>query len=222
MTILQERVDAGGAGLLARLTSSTVRRNLRMASGLILFTYIGAHLFNHALGLISLDAAEAGMEIAVEVWYSLPGTILLYGAARLHFLLALWAVYERRTFRLPPAELLRIALGFTMPIMLIGHAVATRLAYDTVRVVVGLHARGLQYLGVGFARLAAGPDGARMAAWLSRTAFRVQPPPLYRRLRFVLFAVALLLPVFSGAGLHRDGAADRGQSSGDRGGAEIS
>ena len=54
---------------LERLSSS-LRRNLRMASGLILFTYIGAHLINHALGLISLDTAEAGMSIAVEVWYS--------------------------------------------------------------------------------------------------------------------------------------------------------
>jgi hypothetical protein len=31
-----------------------------MTSGLILFTYIGAHLTNHALGLISLDTAERG------------------------------------------------------------------------------------------------------------------------------------------------------------------
>ena len=76
-----------------------------MASGLILFFYIGAHLINHALGLISLRAAEAGMSIAVEVWYSLPGTVLLYGAFVIHFLMALFAVYERRTFRLPPLEL---------------------------------------------------------------------------------------------------------------------
>ena len=95
---------------LSELASSSVRRTLRMTSGLILFTYIGAHLINHALGLISLDTAERGMEIAVEVWYSVPGTLLLYGAAGIHFLLALWAVYERRTFRLPPLELLRIAL----------------------------------------------------------------------------------------------------------------
>ena len=62
-----------------------------MASGLVLFTYIGAHLLNHALGLISLGAAEAGMEYAVEVWYSLPGTILLYGAFATHFMMALIA-----------------------------------------------------------------------------------------------------------------------------------
>src|SRR5882757_8357598 len=106
----------------------TVRRNLRMASGLVLFTYITAHLVNHALGLISLAAAENGLEYAVEVWYSLPGTLLLYGAAATHFLLALWAVYERRTFRLPPAELVRIALGFTLPIILINHFANPRLA----------------------------------------------------------------------------------------------
>ena len=73
-----------------------------MASGLILFFYITSHLINHALGLISLDTAEAGMGIAVEVWYSRPGTVLLYGAFATHFMMALIAVYERRTFRLPP------------------------------------------------------------------------------------------------------------------------
>ena len=101
-----------------------------MASGLVLFIYITAHLINHALGVVSLAAAEKGLEYAVEVWYSRPGSVLLYGAASLHFLLALWAIYERRTFRLPPAELLRIRLGFTLPIILIGHFANTRLAYD--------------------------------------------------------------------------------------------
>jgi adenylate cyclase len=63
-----------------------------MGLGLVLFTYIGAHLLNHALGLISLDEAEAGMGIAVDVWYSVIGTMLLYGAAAIHFMMARWAV----------------------------------------------------------------------------------------------------------------------------------
>src|SRR6266849_10857901 len=116
--------------LLSELAAKASIRNLRLASGLVLFSYITAHLVNHALGLISLDAAEKGLEFAVEVWYSPFGTALLYGAAATHFLLALWAVYERRTFRLPPAELLRIALGFTLPLILINHFANTRLAYD--------------------------------------------------------------------------------------------
>ena len=185
---------------LSELASSSVRRTLRMTSGLILFTYIGAHLINHALGLISLDTAERGMEIAVEVWYSVPGTLLLYGAAGIHFLLALWAVYERRTFRLPPLELLRIALGFTLPIILIGHAANTRLAYemfglssDYTRVVANLWAADQQGLQLGL--LAPG--------WLHGCLglnFAFKRRPLFRQLRFVLFAIALLLPVFSALG----------------------
>jgi adenylate cyclase len=171
-----------------------------MTSGLILFTYIGAHLLNHALGLISLDAAEAGMTIAVEVWYSSVGTVLLYGAAATHFAMALWAVYERRTFRLPPAELIRIALGFTLPVLLIGHAAATRLAYelfglssDYARVVSNLWATGSQGWQLGL--MAPG--------WLHGCLglhFAFSRRPIYRQLRYVLFSVALLLPVLSALG----------------------
>src|SRR4051812_31948640 len=96
----------GSKKLISRLSASSLRRNLRMGSGLVLFTYVTAHLLNHALGLVSLRAAEEGLGYAEVIWDSLPGTVLLYGAFFTHFLLALWAVYERRTFRLPPAELL--------------------------------------------------------------------------------------------------------------------
>jgi adenylate cyclase len=95
-------------------------RDLRFASGLVLFAYITAHLSNHAMGLVSLDAAETGLRLSTAMWHSLPGTILLYSAVALHFFLALRSIYERRTFRLPPLELLRIALGFWMPVLLLG------------------------------------------------------------------------------------------------------
>jgi hypothetical protein len=62
---------------------------------------------HHAIGLISLDAAEVGQRIAVVAWHSWPGMVLLYGAFSIHFLNALWAVYEMRTFRMAPAKLLR-------------------------------------------------------------------------------------------------------------------
>jgi adenylate cyclase len=190
----------GSETLFSHLSFSWLRRNLRMASGLVLFSYITAHLVNHALGLISLETAEKGLEYAVEVWYSTPGTALLYGAAAVHFLLALWSVYERRTFRLPPAELLRIALGFTLPIILINHFANTRLAYDVfglssdyTRVITNLWVADSQGMQLGL--LAPG--------WLHGCLglhFAFNRRPLYRRLRFVLFAVALLLPVFSALG----------------------
>src|SRR5262249_9577641 len=112
------------------LVASSVRRNLRMASGLILFTYIGAHLTNHALGLISLDTAESRMEVAGGACSGVRATLLLSGAAPPHFIPALGPIYERPPSPLPPLELLRIALGFTLPIILIGHAANTRLAYE--------------------------------------------------------------------------------------------
>ena len=171
-----------------------------MASGLILFFYITSHLLNHALGLVSLQTAEAGMSIAVEVWYSLPGTAMLYGAAAVHFMMALVAVYERRTFRLPPLELIRIALGFTMPVLLIGHVAATRLAYDLyglssdyTRVVANLWASGQQ--GWQLALMAPG--------WIHGCLglhFAFGRRPLFRLFRPVLFAIALLLPVLSALG----------------------
>src|SRR5438093_3650131 len=109
------------------------RRDLRLGSGLILFAYVAAHLTNHALGLISVAAAERGLRVAVAVWHSLPGTVLLYGAAGIHIGLAFVALYEHRTLRMPPIELLRIALGFGIPTLLIAHAVTTRLAYEAYR-----------------------------------------------------------------------------------------
>jgi adenylate cyclase len=186
--------------LFSELATNATLRNLRLGSGLVLFTYIALHLVNHSLGLVSLDTAEAGLSIAIEVWSSLPGTVLLYGAAAIHFMLALWSVYERRTFRLPPAELLRIALGFTLPILLIGHAATTRLAYelygapsDYTRVVTNLWVSDSQGMQLGL--LAPG--------WLHGCLglhFAFNRRPLYQQLRYVLFAAALLVPVFSALG----------------------
>jgi adenylate cyclase len=62
-------------------------RNARLITGLILFAYLTVHLSNHALGLISLNAAENALRLAVIFWHSWLGTSLLYGAATVHFLL---------------------------------------------------------------------------------------------------------------------------------------
>src|SRR5262249_4117749 len=177
-----------------------IRRNLRLASGLVLFTYITAHLANHALGLVSLDTAETALRLAVAVWQSWPGTVLLYGAAAVHFLLALWAVYERRTFRLPAGELLRIALGFTLPILLIGHAATTRLAYE-------LYGLSPDYTRVGANLWVSDSQGRQLRllapGWLHGCMglhYAFSHRPFYRRMRFALFAAALLLPVLSALG----------------------
>src|SRR5215212_8540725 len=140
------------------------------------------------------------MGIAVEVWYSRPGTVLLYGAFIIHFMMALIAVYERRTFRLPPLELLRIVLGFTMPILLIGHAASTRLAYE----LFGLSSDYTRVVGLIFA---AGNQGWQLGlmapGWLHGCLglhFAFNRRWWYRQFRFVLFSIALLLPVLAALG----------------------
>ena len=171
-----------------------------MGSGLILFAYITIHLTNHALGLISLDAAETGLRIAVAIWHSRLGTGLLYGAAGTHILLAFWSLYERRTFRLPPAELLRIALGLWLPILLIGHVAATRIAYE-------LFGSASDYSHVITNMWVADAQGRQLGllapGWIHGCLglhFAFNRWSIYRRLKFLLFAIALLVPVLSALG----------------------
>lgn len=111
---------------------NTRPRTLRLASGLILLTYVVTHLLNHAAGLISLGAAEAGREVFVAFWRNPLVTVAFYGALLLHFSLALMALYERHTLRMPALEWSRIALGFTIPLLLAFHMVQTRLSWELI------------------------------------------------------------------------------------------
>jgi adenylate cyclase len=176
------------------------RRDLRLTSGLTLFAYLAAHLLNHALGLISVAAAEAGLRVAVRVWQSGPGTLLLYGAAGMHVSLALVALFEHRTLRLPPVELLRIALGLGMPTLLVGHAVATRLALE-------MFGHPPDYAHVIWTLWHSGRQGWQLAllvpGWMHgclglRIAFGRRR--WYKRARPVLSAVAVLLPICASLG----------------------
>src|ERR1700679_3227783 len=84
----------------------SVLRRLRLLTGLVMFAYIAVHLANHALGIISLSLAESGLRLEMAFWRTTVATLLLYGAAALHFSLALWTLYSRREWRLPAVEIL--------------------------------------------------------------------------------------------------------------------
>ncbi|MEO5793991.1 MAG: hypothetical protein ABIP34_02870 [Rhodoferax sp.] len=89
-------------------------RALRLGSGVVLGVYVASHLFNHALGLVSLDAAEQGVRVALVVWHSALGILLLYSAFAVHLVLAMLGLYQRPTLRLPAVELLRIGAGLAI------------------------------------------------------------------------------------------------------------
>jgi adenylate cyclase len=105
-------------------------RRARLASGLVLFTYVATHLANHALGLVSLAAMEAGRPWFLALWRSAPGSAVLYGAVATHVALAFWSLYRRRTLRMPAWEAWQLGLGLAVPPLLASHVVGTRLAWE--------------------------------------------------------------------------------------------
>ncbi|WPB58743.1 adenylate/guanylate cyclase domain-containing protein [Xylophilus sp. GOD-11R] len=176
------------------------QRGLRWTSGLVLLAYVALHLLDHALGLVSLATAESALDAAHRFWHSLPGTALLYGAAGVHLALAFAAVWERRSLRLPPAEAVRLLLGFALPLLLAGHLASMRWAYEAygldptyARVVRGLwspNAAAFQ-MGMMAAAWAHGCLGVHMALRARRAWQRVLPG-------FVCLAV--MLPVLAALG----------------------
>jgi adenylate cyclase len=184
------------------LTSLTPRR-LRLFSGLVLFAYITSHLINHTLGIFSLALAESGLRLALMFWRIPVVSFVLYGAAAIHFALALWTIYSRREWRLPPLEILRLASGFSLPLILIGHVVTTRLA-DTLfdvrpsytTVIAHLRITGRE--GLQLALLAPGWVHGCLGLWIT-----LRRSALARRLKYPLVGCLVLLPSLAAIGFFR-------------------
>jgi adenylate cyclase len=180
-----------------------VVRRLRLLSGLVMFAYIVVHLANHALGIFSLALAESGLRLEMVFWRSTIATLSLYGAAMVHFSLALWTLYDRREWRLPWIEILRLASGFSFPLLLIGHAVTTRLG-DTLfairpsyaLVITNLLASGRQ--GMQLALLAPGWLHGCLGLWITLRHFQTM-----RKIKHWLIALVILVPVLAAVGFFR-------------------
>ncbi len=176
---------------------------LRLGSGLVMMSYISLHLFNHMLGIVSLPLAEAGLRLSIRLWQSGPGTVALYGAFALHFALALRTIYQRRHWHLPATEWLRLWSGFSLPLLLIGHAVNTRLASSFYgfepsyeKIIAGLISGGTQ--GWQIALLAPGWVHGCLGLWITAR----HHVPL-RRARLVLAAIVVAVPLLSAVGFIR-------------------
>jgi len=120
-------LTAGWAELVRR--GPSIVRRLRLAIGLVLFSYLFLHFLNHSLGNISFEAMERGAQYAEMIWRGPIGGPLLYGAFAIHFSLAFWAIYIRRHLRMGWLEALRLALGLLIPALIVQHAVGQRLSY---------------------------------------------------------------------------------------------
>src|SRR5262249_16190948 len=97
------------------------------ATGLILFAFATSHLINHAFGIRSVDAMQAASAVLLAPWQTSAGLIVLYTAFFAHGLLGFYGLYRRRHLRMPANEAWQLALGLTIPFLLISHPVGIRL-----------------------------------------------------------------------------------------------
>jgi adenylate cyclase len=179
-------------------------RQLRLSSGLVMLAYVTMHLLNHAVGLISLQAMEDVLWYIFRVWSNRPAQALLYGSFLVHYGLALWALWERRSLRLRPSELSQIVLGFAIPILLARHVVSTRIADNFFHTDTGYYA---YLLWVYFVR---SPDHgylqmlALVVAWshaIIGLHFWLRVRPWYSRLQPAALVLAVLVPLLSLLGM---------------------
>ena len=104
-------------------------RRIRLVSGLVMLTYVTMHLVNHTLGLVSIAAMGWALTwVVFPIWSFPPMQAALYGAFLVHYALALWALWQRRTLRLRAGEFLQLALGFLIPVLVARHVVGTRIS----------------------------------------------------------------------------------------------
>jgi adenylate cyclase len=182
-------------------------RRTRLVTGTILFSYLTTHLLNHALGLISLDAMEAGRVWFLALWRNPVGTTLFYGSLLVHFSLALWAIYQRHHLRMPLMEALQLLLGLCIPPLLAVHFVGTRLAYEWYGV-EDLYAKTIWTLWYSSPVYGVRQSLLVAIAWTHGCIglyFSLRLRRWYSRYAVLFFAVALLLPVLALLGFVQTG-----------------
>jgi adenylate cyclase len=180
-------------------------RQVRLISGLVMFTYIFSHFFNHALGNISFDTMEAWLQWHLWWWRNPLVNGTLYTAAAIHFSLGLWALYQRRHFRYTAAELTQLILGLSIPLWLASH-------FGAERVVGWIYGRvPVSYAPALLAYWVTRPHMMAVQFTLLTVAWTHACIGLYFWLRLksffkwawpILFAVAVLLPPLAMLGAH--------------------
>ena len=105
-------------------------RRLRIATGLVLFAFVASHLFNHAFGLVSMNALEAVHDVRIAITRSWPGTIVLLACGLIHMVLGVAKFLQRRTWRIRAGELVQLAFGLLVPVLLFRHIIGTRIVHE--------------------------------------------------------------------------------------------
>jgi adenylate cyclase len=193
---------------LATFLRGTSLRQIRLASGTVLFAYLVSHFLNHALGNVSMEALARGVYLHTLFWQSLPVTIVFYTACLVHSGLGVWALYERRQFRWKAIEPLQLVLGLSVPALIIAHIVGVRLGHT-------LFGHEKLYPQVFFAYWIAWPAwkvwmmfAVLVVSWAHGCIglyFWLRMRPFYKTAAPFLLAAAVLIPTLAMLGLYQGG-----------------
>jgi adenylate cyclase len=198
---------SAGSGVAAWLRGISVRQ-VRLACGLVMFTYIFSHFFNHALGNISYATMNWWWALHVWFWRIPIVNATLYTAAVIHFSLGLWALYARRHFRYTAAEITQLVLGLSIPLLFAPHFGSQRLSgwlFDRPPVNYGtiLYAYWvvLPYMiWVQFVLLTVAWTHCCIGLY-----FWLRLKPFFKWAGPILFAIAVLLPPLAMLGVYQGG-----------------
>jgi adenylate cyclase len=182
-------------------------RQIRLATGLVLFVYATLHFANHALGNISIGAMESGLVLQRLIWQSLPGAVILYLSLLTHMGLGFWALYARRRFRWTRLEASQLVLGLTIPFLLANHLIGTRIAMSQFGLEKG-YAQELVGFWVNSPLLGALQAVLLLMVWIHGCLgihFWLRLKPFYPRVKEPLLAAAVLLPTLALLGYYHGG-----------------
>src|SRR5215813_1779558 len=183
-------------------------RRLRLVSGLVMFAYVTTHFINHSLGLVSVEAMDQALEHIYAYWASPLGAVLLYGAFATHYSLALWALWLRRSLKMPFPEATQLVLGFSIPFFLTDHVLQTRAADTFYDAGVGYYSSVLQTYFITNPLRGVLQFTVLVVAWVHAMIglwFWLRLKPWYQRWQPILYAFALLMPTLAILGFFEGG-----------------
>ena len=181
--------------------NSTLEHKLRLYSGLVIAFFLILHLLNAGLGIISLSVTDAFGMALFNFWsFPLFGA-LLYGSFIVHVGLMFVGLYRRRSLRMAKWNVLQYVLALALPILLLGHVLATRGAYQYLELVPSYTKvvsviwsdpqrvlRQYALIGIAWAHMSIG-----LHYWL-------RPKKGYSNWVPVLYPLCLIIPLFASAG----------------------
>jgi adenylate cyclase len=112
------------------LFSRLIARRIRLGSGLFLLLFVAGHLFNLALGLVSVDTMEWSRSVLLTPWQTGLGQSLVLVAAIIHGGLRLASLASRHSLAMSRTDWVQLLLGLTTPPLLVNHVVGLQVTSD--------------------------------------------------------------------------------------------